>query len=192
MQNFLIGIIAAVLVYSGLVAGGLGVARFLMPAPPNLYRTSIYDITLPQGWTCALEGTETVCTPQGEPPHRAILIAAMKFRNPEMDTINAYTAHLGKPKNSVLPDGKKMTSTVERVDHTVIDGRTWVDATHLESEVPGYRTRYLASLTAQVGIAITFSTIKNDYEIYQPVLDRTVSSINIYQSFNETTEKVFN
>ena len=128
MRNLLTGVVTAVLVFCGLVAAGLVVARFLMPDPPNIYRTSIYDITLPKGWNCELEGTETVCTPEGPPPYRAILIAAMKYRNPQMDTIDTFTTHLKKSKTLLLPDGKRMTSTVEHVGRTVIDGRTWVDA----------------------------------------------------------------
>jgi len=105
-----------------------------------------------------------------------------------MDTLDAYTAQLEKPASLVLRDGKTMTSTVELVRRTVIDGRTWVDATHLNSEIRDYRTRYLGALTAQVAILITFSSYKDDFETYQPVFERTVRSINIYQRVNDATE----
>jgi hypothetical protein len=183
MQNLLTGFITATLVYVGLFAGGLGVARFLMPNPPNIYRTSVYDMTLPKDWSCELEGSEVVCNPRGKAQEKAILIAAMKFRNPEVDTIGAYKSHLQKIKSTILPDGTEMRSKVERVGEIVLDDRTWIDATHFVSEVPGFRTRYLASLTTQVGIAITFSTREDSYEIYGPILDKIVNSINIYQRY---------
>jgi hypothetical protein len=186
MRNLLIGIVTATLVFGGLATAGIAVGRFLMPHPPNIYRTSIYDITLPQGWTCKLEGTESVCTPGGSPPYRAIIIATAKYRDPDRDTLDAYTAHLEKPLTSAQPsDGKMMTSTVEHVGRTVIDSRTWVDGTHLNSEVRGYRTRYLATTTVQVAILITFSSTQEDFDAYQPALEQTVHGINIYQSSND-------
>lgn len=185
MRHLLTAVATAVLVFSGLAAAGLAVTRFLLPDPPNIYRTSIYDITLPRGWTCDIEGTETVCRPEGPPPFRAILIAAMKYRNPDMDTLDAYKAHVEKPLTLVLQDGSAMESTVERVGRTVIEGRTWIDATHLNSEVRGYRTRYLASLTAQVAILITLSSHQDSFEDFQPMLEETVRSINIYQRFDQ-------
>ena len=184
MHNLLTGIATATLVFSGLAAAGLAIARFLIPDPPNIYRTSIYDITLPKGWTCKFEGTELVCTPYGPPPYRAILIAAMKYRDPNIDTLDAYTAHLEKPATQKSPDGTTITSTVEQVRRTLIDGRTWVDGIHLNSEVRGYQTRYLCALTVQVAILITFSSYKDDFENYQPIFERMVRSINIYQRFN--------
>mgnify|MGYP000875749309 FL=1 len=188
MRNYLTGIATATLIFGGLAVAGLAVVFFLMPDPPNIHRTSIYDITLPKGWTCKLEGTETVCNPEGPPPYRAQLIGAAKYLNPKMDTLDAYTTHLAKPKTSMPPDGATMTSTVERVTRTVIDGRTWVDATHLNSELRGYRTRYLAALTVQVAILITFSSYKDDFDIYQPMFEGMVRSINIYQRLNEAAK----
>lgn len=180
MRNLLAAIATATLVFGALAVGGLAVANFLMPAPANIYRTSIYDITLPKGWTCRMEGSELVCTPP-ELPHHAVLIATMKYRDTTRDTLEAYSAHLENPIALDLPDGKTMTSTVEQVGSTVINGRTWVEATHLNSEVKNYRTHYLATLTAQIAILITFSSYRDEFEIYQPVLKQMVSSINIYQ-----------
>jgi hypothetical protein len=77
------------------------------------------------------------------------------------------------------------TSIVEQVKRSVINGRTWIEGTHLNSEVIDYRTHYLATFTAQVAILITFSSYAKELEAYQPVLEGGVRSINIYQSSNE-------
>ncbi|MCY1409183.1 hypothetical protein D3C76_316520 [compost metagenome] len=175
----------AALVFGALAACGLAVATFLMPAPANIYRTSIYDITLPQGWVCRMEGTELVCTPPEQPFH-AMLIATMKYRNTKTDTLDAYVEHLETPATLQLPDGETMKSTVEHVGRRLINGRTWAEATHVNSEVKGYRTHYLGTFTAQVAILITFSVYVNDVEIYQPAMEDMVRSINLYQRLDDT------
>lgn len=181
MRNLLTAIATAALVFAALTAAGLAVANFLMPAPANIYRMSVYDITLPRGWVCGMESSELVCTPPGPKPYHAILIATMKYRNPQMDTFAAYEAHLKTPASLT----NEATSIVEQVKRSVIDGRTWIEGTHLNSEVIGYRTHYLATFTAQVAILITFSSYAKELEAYQPMLEGVVRSINIYQSSNE-------
>jgi hypothetical protein len=188
MRNLLLGIATAVLVFAGLAAAGFAASPLLVPEPPNTYRTAVYDITIPKDWSCIQEVTETVCTPNGPPPHRAIMIAAMKIRNPEMDSPELYAKHLNKPMVDVAPDGKPMTSTPEHIGQTVIEGRTWVDATHLDSQIRGYRTRYLGAFTTQIAILITFSSYKDDFEKYQPVFERMVRSLNIYQRYDGRAE----
>lgn len=181
MRNLLTAIATAALVFAALTAAGLAVANYLMPAPANIYRMSVYDITLPRGWVCGMEGSELVCTPPGPQPYHAILIATMKYRNPQKDTFAAYEAHLKTPTSPT----NEPTSIVEQVKRSVINGRTWIEGTHLNSEVIGYRTHYMATFTAQVAILITFSSYAKELKAYQPVLEGVVRSVNIYQSSNE-------
>ncbi|MFJ4452848.1 hypothetical protein ACIP1G_02990 [Pseudomonas sp. NPDC089392] len=181
MRNLLTAIATAALVFAVMTAAGLAVANFLMPAPANIYRMSVYDITLPRGWGCEMESSELVCTPPGPQPYHAMLIATMKYRNPQTDTFAAYETHLKMPTSP----SNEPTSIVEQVKRSVINGRTWVEGTHLNSEVIGYRTHYMTTLTAQVAILITFSYYAKDLEAYQPVLEEVVRSVNIYQRSDE-------
>ena len=188
MRNLLISLATAALVFTGLAAAGLAASPFLLPDPPNIYRTSIFDITAPKGWVCFREVTESICRPDTAPPYRAILVAAMKFRNPEMDSLESYAAHVGKPIVRMDGDGKETISTFDYARPTVIEGRTWVDAVHHDSEIRGYKTRYLATVTVQVAILITFSAYEKDFAAYEPTFEKMVRSLNIYQRYNGADE----
>jgi hypothetical protein len=188
MRNLLLWFATAALVFGGLAATGFAAAPLLLPEPPNIYRTSVYDITMPKGWICEIEVTESVCRPAGPPPYRATMIASMKYRDPRMDTLDAYQARLEKPFINASHDGKPMISTVEHIGRTTIEDRIWVDGTHLNSELRGYRTRYLGTVTVQVGILLTFSAYEKDFQTYQPMFERTVRSLNIYQRYDAAAE----
>ena len=110
----------------------------------------------------------------------------MKYRDTKRDTLDAYAAHLEQPQALGLKDGRTMASTVEHIERKMINGRTWVDATHMDSEVLNYRTRYLATVTAQIGILISFSSHKSYFKAYQPLLEESVRSIKVYQRYDET------
>lgn len=188
MRNLMLGLLTAILVFAGLAGAGFAAAPFLVPAPPNVYRTAFFDITLPKGWSCALDGTETVCQSSDPPPHNAIIIAAMKYRNAQRDTLAAYRQHLETPQSQTLEDGTVMTSRIDHLGAITLEGRSWVDATHFESEIANYETRYLATVTVQLGILITFSAHRSSFEAYQPVFEKAVRSLNVYQRYDGAAE----
>lgn len=187
MGNLIISMLSALAVFAGLAGVGVVAAPFLIPDPPNIYRTSIFDLTLPEGWSCEAVGTETVCRSNAPPPYDAVIIATMKFRDAKRDTLAAYREHLQSPQTWSTRDGRTVTSRIIDIGETTIDGRTWVDATHFESEVQYYHTRYLATVTVQVGVLFTVSAHQSRFEALQPAFEKTVRSLNIYQRFDGDT-----
>lgn len=139
------------------------------------------EFELPSGWECALEGAEWVC--QSENPERrkeSIIILAAKTRG-EQDNLDEYMAYLKKTKEYNLPGGKKQVSEPKNTKLTRINDQQWVDALHLASEVPGFYTRYLATVKEDLGIAVTFSVTKDLYATYQPIIDKLVSTLRVFR-----------
>jgi LPXTG-motif cell wall-anchored protein len=136
---------------------------------------------LPPGWECALEGTEYVCQSENaDRKKESIIILAAKIRG-EQDNLDEYMAYLKKSKEYALPGGKKQISEPKSTKMTRINDHQWVDALHLASEVPGFYTRYLATVKEDLGVAVTFSVGKDQYSAYQPVMDKLASTLRVFR-----------
>ena len=139
------------------------------------------EFELPPGWECALEGTEYVCQSENaDRKKESIIILAAKIRG-EQDNLDEYMAFLKKPKEFSLPGGKKQISESKSTKMTRVNDHQWVDALHLASEVPGFYTRYLATVKEDLGVAVTFSVGKDQYAAYQPVMDKLVTTLRVFR-----------
>jgi hypothetical protein len=139
------------------------------------------EFELPAGWDCALEGSEYVCQSENvDRKKESIIILAAKIRG-EQDNLDEYMAYLKKSKDYNLPGGKKQVSEPKNVKLTTINDHRWVDALHLASEVPGFYTRYLATVKEDLGVAVTFSVSKDLYSTYQPIMDKLASTLRVFR-----------
>jgi hypothetical protein len=144
------------------------------------------EFELPTGWDCNLEGGEWVCqSSDAERQKEAIIILAAKVRG-EQDTLADYQAYLKQIKTFNLPGSKSQVSEPKYTEQKQINGHTWVDSLHLASEVPGFYTRYLATVKEDLGIAITFSVAKDFYSVYQGVFDKTVATLKVFRQKQES------
>lgn len=144
------------------------------------FSTQFMEFQLPNGWDCALEGSEWVCQSDNKDRKReAIIILAAKSRN-ENDTLEQYQAHLKAPKSFQLPGGKTQISEPKSVKITDVNNQKWVDSLHLASEVPGFYTRYLATVKDTLGVAITFSVGKDYYDAYKDIFDKIVATLKVF------------
>lgn len=143
------------------------------------------EFELPPQWECALEGSEYVCQSENaDRKKEAIIILAAKIRG-EQDSIDEYQAYLKKTKEYNLPGGKKQISEPKNTKLTTIAGHQWVDALHLASEVPGFYTRYLATVKEDLGVAVTFSVTKDLYQSYLPIIEKLVSTLRVFRQKKE-------
>lgn len=139
------------------------------------------EFELPTGWQCALEGSEYVCQSESEGSKKeAIIILAAKRRG-EQDSMEEYEAYLKKAKTYNLPGGKVQISEAKYTKKTPVNGHDWIDALHLASEVPGFYTRYLATVKEDLGVAVTFSVAKDLYQQYQGIFDGVVASLRVFR-----------
>lgn len=56
-----------------------------------------------------------------------------------------------------------------------------MDALHLESEIPGFYTRYLATVKDGIGVLVTYSVSKNKYQEYAPQFEELVKSLKAFR-----------
>ena len=140
------------------------------------------EFELPPGWECQLEGSEWVCQSLNKSRQKeAIIIFAAKIRSKE-DGLEPYLSHLKKTKTFTLPgSGNTQVSEAKYAKLTTINNHRWVDALHLASEVPGFYTRYMATVKSDLGVVITFSVSKEHYSSYQQVFDNIVKTLRVFR-----------
>ncbi len=157
-------------------------ASFITPSAFAKRFTSQYcEFELPPGWECALEGTEWVCQAENKDRQKeAIIILAAKIRG-EQDDLQQYSAYLGNTKTFTLPGGKTQVSEPKYAKLKDVNGHNWVDSLHLASEVPGFYTRYMATVKEDLGVAVTFSVGKDFYEQYRGIFDKIISTLRVFR-----------
>lgn len=139
------------------------------------------EFELPPNWVCALEGAEWICQSREENKKReAIIVLAAKLRGTQ-DSLDQYYKHLEQPKKYTSVTGKPMTSEPKFVKNTMIQNQPWVDSLHMESEIPSYYTRYIATIKEDIGVLITYSVEKSKYQEYQKIFDNMVNTLKVFR-----------
>jgi hypothetical protein len=90
----------------------------------------------------------------------------------------------------MLPGGKTQVSEAKITKMTPVNNQQWVDSLHMASEVPGFYTRYMATVVGELGVAVTFSVGRDFYEAYRPVFDLVVNSMRAFAPKNLTNPNV--
>ena len=153
----------------------------IIPINAAKFTNQYLEFSLPDGWNCSLEGTEWVCQSLNkERKKESIIILTAKTRG-EKDSMDIYMNHLKSPRTIKLPDGKYMVSDPKYSKLEVIKNHKWVSSLHLGSEVPGYYTRYMATVKKDLGIAVTASVSKNNYFQYKKLLDHLFKTLRVFR-----------
>jgi len=151
-------------------------------ANASKFANQFVEFELPTGWVCLLEGAEWVCQDQqnAEKKKEAIIVLAAKIQG-DQDTLDQYLNYLKNPKSYSSPQGKSVTSEVRYAQNKTIGDQSWVDALHLESEISGFYTRYLATVKDGIGVLVTYSVNKNKYQDYSAMFDAMVKSLKAFR-----------
>lgn len=151
-------------------------------AQAKTFSNQFIEFQLPDKWECLLDGTEWVCQSQDEQKKRdAIIVLAAKIRKPGMDDLPVYKAHLEQKLEHTTPSGEKVVSEPKFVKEIDIAGQKWIDALHLQSELPDFFTRYLATVVSDLGVLVTFSVRKDKYNEYSADIDAMIKSLRAFR-----------
>lgn len=163
---------------------GTAALAFMLAITPSAhamrFSNQFIEFELPNKWKCQLEGAEWVCQSEDSSKKKeAIIVLAAKLKG-EQDTLDAYEAYLKKPR-AFSSAGKSVTSQPKYVDKKTINQQIWIDSMHLESEVPGFFTRYLATIKEDIGVLVTYSVDKPKWSDYQKEFESMVSSLKVFR-----------
>ena len=139
------------------------------------------EFELPPQWQCNLEGAEWVCQSTSEDKKRdAVIVLAAKLKG-DQDSLDQYLSYLKATKNFTSASGKQVKSEPKYAKSINLNNQAWVDALHLESEIPGFYTRYLATVKQDIGILVTYSINKNKYQDYLNDFDNMVKTLKVFR-----------
>ncbi len=153
----------------------------IAPANASRFTNQFIEFELPSHWRCNLEGAEWVC--QGTDARKkrdAIIILAAKLRG-DQDSLDQYLAYLKKAKVYKSVKSKSVKSDPKYAKTVSINKHAWVDSLHLESELPGFYTRYLATVKKDIGVLVTFSVNKKRYQNYLRDIDNLIKTLKVFR-----------
>lgn len=145
------------------------------------FTNQFIQFELPPQWKCQLEGAEWVCQNADKAKRKdAIIVLAAKLKG-DQDSLDQYLAHLKKTKSYTSVKGKPVRSESKYAKNVQINGHAWVDSLHLESEIPGFYTRYLATVKADIGVLVTYSISKAKYQDYLKDFEAMIKTLKVFR-----------
>jgi LPXTG-motif cell wall-anchored protein len=155
----------------------------------KIFRNAYVQFELPEQWNCSPEGTEWVCSSINKVDSKeSIIIMTAKEAGPQ-DTFAAYQNYLKLPKKLFSSSGKPVMSQIKNVRLRKINDQQWVDSLHLGSEIPGYYTRYVATIKDKLAILVSLSAFSSHYTRYTNDFFRAVESLRVVASKDLLTSK---
>jgi hypothetical protein len=169
--------VTAAIVTVGLMGSFLGSTA----AHAAKFANQFVEFELPAQWQCNLEGAEWVCQSLNEQKKRdAIIVLAAKLKG-DQDSLDLYQTYLKGAKVYTSVQGRSVKSDPKYAKKVSINGQDWIDSLHLESEIPGFYTRYLATVKADIGVLVTYSINKDKYQQYLPEFENMVKTLRVFR-----------
>lgn len=143
------------------------------------FNNTYIEFSIPDSWSCKEEGGQHVCQPiNPEQRKEAIVVMAAKYKGPD-DDLKVYMSKLKEKRDIKDIKGKPYSSKNQYTKWNTVLGTIWVDSQSEDSEVPGFVTRYLATVQKGVGIVVTFSAHKTKYSQYTTDFYQMINSLRI-------------
>jgi hypothetical protein len=149
---------------------------FANKASAEVFQSRFLRFSLPEGWKCDQEGSEFVCMPPHPKGKKVSMIFVLAAKYPgDIDNLPSYMEELKKNKSktgeSSLVDGPKIDDN--------IGGVSWVEATHIGSEIEGFYTIYMATVTDGLAVLVTFSVHKDQYQQFKELVRPCIESLEV-------------
>src|SRR4051812_37515299 len=167
-----------------LIALNATIALCLVPTSAKAARftNQFIEFELPPQWQCNLEGAEWVCQNTNDAKKKdAIIVLAAKLKG-DQDSLDQYLTYLKSPKTYTSVQGKTVKSEVRYAKTMSLQGQVWVDSLHMESEIPSFLTRYLATVKADIGVLITYSVNKDKWKEYVSDFEALVNTLKVFRT----------
>jgi hypothetical protein len=156
-------------------------ALLAIPAHAAKFANQFTEFELPPQWQCNLEGAEWVCQSTNDAKKRdAIIVLAAKLKG-DQDSLDQYLQYLKAAKSYTSVQGKPIRSEPRYAKTVNINGQVWVDSLHLESEIPSFYTRYLATVKQDIGVLVTYSINKDKYKQYLQDFEAMVQTLKVFR-----------
>jgi hypothetical protein len=138
----------------------------------------------PEGWRCELSQGVWICQSTREPERKESVVLSIATMATEWDTLDHYEQYLKQTRIIQDEQGHSLTSKVTYVRKRNINGTNWVDSLQHNSELPGFWSRYVATVHNKLAILITYIVSDEQYSKMAPEFERMVSSLKPNAEFD--------
>ena len=161
----------------------------------KVLETSYLITQVPDDWDCQLDNNQWICRSETEGyDTRVVASFSAKQSSPE-EKIENFLKHFKNPKSIISKAGRSVVSQVISAKIVNVNRIKWVEAIHLESELPNYYTHYMATVNGGVTLLLQFSAHKEVFEIMKPYFTsvilntrlRKLGEISMGSAPNQTT-----
>lgn len=144
------------------------------------FKTQFFSLDLPPNWDCTKEELDWVCQPDNlHERSEVFMVIVTKAVDTTDDSIEKYQELLNQPRMMRDLLGNPYKSEVRYTRINKVRDRDWVDSLQFGSEIPGFYTRYLASIADKVAGLITYAIGESSYAKWSPVMERMVGTIEL-------------
>ena len=160
----------------------IAAGSFLFPqlAQAKNFKTEFISLELPVGWDCAKEEIDYVCQPNNLAQRSEVIVTVIvKNVNATDDTYDKYQAVLNEPREMRDLLGNTYKSEVKYVRFKEIRKKQWIDSLQFGSEIPGFYTRYVASIEGKIAGLVSYSIAESVYAKWAPILDKMLDSLEL-------------
>lgn len=152
-------------------------------------QTQYISFEHPDKWVCEnAEGTY-ICQSTEQLEKREALVMSIATWASEWDSLENYLNYLKTPKKIKDDQGFELTSTITYTHKRKINGVEWVDSLQFNAELPGFWTRYLATVQNKLAILVTYVVSEEHYKQMAPKFERMVASLKPNADFDINSAK---
>jgi hypothetical protein len=147
-------------------------------------KTAYVSFEHPEGWRCELSQGVWICQSTLEAERRDSVVLSIATMANEWDSVDNYLEYLKKTRTITDDQGKPIESKVTYTRKRDINGIVWVDSLQVNSELPGFWSRYVATVHNKLAILITYVVSESQYQRLAPQFERMVASLRPNAEFD--------
>ncbi len=160
----------------------LPLAIILWLGTPSLFalHTAYIDFEEPKGWECELAQGIWICQATDPTLKKDSIILSIATVASQWDSTNNYEKYLKKVRTFKDESGHILKSTVKYTRKKMIHNMEWVDSLQLNSELPGFWTRYLSTVSKGLAILVTYIVSDQKYRQLAPQFEHMASTLTLH------------
>lgn len=159
---------------------------FLLPLQAFALTTQYLSFDHPDGWQCELSQGVWICQDTIEPQRKESLVLSIAATQSDWDSLENFEKYLKNTRKIQDDAGKTIESKITYTRKRNINGHWWVDSLQFNSELPGFWTRYVATVHKKIAILITYVASEEYYKTMGPKFERMMTSLKLNSDFDLT------
>ncbi|MBM4302959.1 MAG: hypothetical protein FJ112_01380 [Deltaproteobacteria bacterium] len=140
----------------------------------------------PETWRCELNQGVYICQGTQEPDRKESLVLSIATIAGEWDSLEAYEKYLKTPRTIQDDTGASFESKISYTRRRNINGINWIDSLQYNSELPGFWTRYTATVQNKLAILITYLVSDEHYSKMAPKFEKMIASLKPSNEFESS------